>query len=102
MKKDLKNFWKGLFRLDDLISIIVPVYNVENYIEECVQRVISQTYNKWELLLIDDGSTDNSGKICDKYALDDPRIHVYHKKNGGQSSARNLGLDHIKGKYLIF
>ena len=85
-----------------LISIIVPVYNVEKYIVECIESVIKQTYTEWELLLIDDGSTDCSGKICNDFALTDSRIKVFHKKNGGQPSALNYGLDCAQGKYVIF
>ena len=85
-----------------LISIIVPVYNVEKYIVECVESVLKQTYTNWELLLIDDGSTDKSGRICDEFVQTDTRIKVYHKKNGGQPSALNYGLDYAQGKYVIF
>lgn len=85
-----------------LISIIVPVYNVEKYIVECIESIIKQSYTEWELLLIDDGSTDCSGKICNNFALTDSRIKVFHKKNGGQPSALNYGLDCAQGKYVIF
>lgn len=85
-----------------MISIIVPVYNVEKYLTACVESVIAQTYQDWELLLIDDGSPDNSGKICDDYAAKDSRIRVFHKENGGVSSARNLGLDEAKGEWICF
>lgn len=84
------------------ISIIVPVYNTEKYLDECIQSVLEQTYTNWELLLIDDGSTDSSGTICDKYAAEDSRILVFHKENGGVSSARNIGLAHAKGEWVIF
>lgn len=85
-----------------LVSIIVPVYRVESYLDRCVQSVIQQTYKHWELILIDDGSPDKSGEICDTWANRDNRIRVYHKVNGGVSSARNLGLVHMKGDYMTF
>ena len=84
------------------ISIIVPFYNVEPYIKRCIDSILSQTYTDFELILVDDGSTDNSGRICDEYSLKDERIYVIHKVNGGQSSARNAGIDIAKGKYLSF
>ena len=84
------------------ISIIIPVYNVEPYIRKCLNSVVNQTYTNLEILLIDDGSTDNSGKICDEYAQNDNRIKVFHKNNGGVSSAKNVGLKHITGKYVGF
>lgn len=85
-----------------VVSVVVPVYNVELYLEECVESVLKQDYFHWELLLVDDGSTDASGKLCDELSLRDKRIKVFHKINGGLSSARNLGLDKAKGKYVIF
>jgi glycosyltransferase involved in cell wall biosynthesis len=85
-----------------LISVIVPVYNVENYIRECIDSILAQTFHSFELLLIDDGSTDESGRICDEYKTIDSRIHVIHKENGGLSSARNRGLDESKGEYICF
>lgn len=84
------------------ISIIVPVYNSERTLPKCVDSIISQTLTSFELLLINDGSLDNSGKICDEYSKIDSRIHVYHKANGGVSSARNLGLDNAKGEWIVF
>ena len=84
------------------ISIIVPVYNVENYIEECLESVIHQTFRDLEIILIDDGSTDKSGEICDEYARKDARIHVIHQKNSGLSFARNVGIDRATGDYLMF
>lgn len=87
---------------EDLISVIIPVYNVEKYLEKCVTSVVNQTYRKLEIILVDDGSTDASGQICDKYAQIDSRIVVIHKKNGGLSSARNAGLDIARGQYLGF
>lgn len=88
--------------MQDLISIIIPVYNVEKYLSECLDSVITQTYENLEILLIDDGSTDGSGKICDEYAQKDARIKVIHKENGGVSSARNMGLDLAQGEYIAF
>lgn len=84
------------------ISVIVPVYNVEKVICKCVDSVLSQTFEDFELLLIDDGSSDRSGAICDAYATQDNRIRVFHKKNGGVSSARNYGLSRGRGDYLVF
>lgn len=84
------------------ISIIVPVYNVEKYIRRCIDSLIAQTFNEIEILLIDDGSKDDSGAICDKYALKDNRIKAIHKENGGVSSARNAGLDNAAGTYIMF
>ena len=87
---------------DKLVSIIVPVYNVEQYLRRCIESLLSQTYHNFELILVDDGSTDSSGAICDEYALADERIHVIHKPNGGVSSARNAGIDAVKGEYILF
>lgn len=84
------------------ISIIVPVYNAEKYLSKCIDSVLAQTFSDWELLLIDDGSPDRSGEISDEYASKDTRIRVFHKSNGGVSSARNLGLDNAKGEYVTF
>lgn len=88
--------------MNDLISVIVPVYNVEKYLEQCVDSIINQTYTNLEIILVDDGSTDNSGKICDEYAAMDSRVKVVHKINAGVSAARNLGLETAKGKYITF
>ena len=85
-----------------LISIIVPAYKVEPYIRKCVESIICQTYRQIEVILVDDGSPDNCGVICDEYAQKDDRITVIHKKNGGLSSARNAGLDIATGEYLMF
>ncbi|WP_052342052.1 glycosyltransferase family 2 protein [Xylanibacter brevis] len=85
-----------------LLSIITPVYNVEDYLDRCVQSVLSQSYLDIELILIDDGSTDGSSTLCDKWATTDSRITVIHKKNGGVSTARNAGLEVVKGDYLTF
>lgn len=85
-----------------MISIIVPVYKAEKFISRCVDSVIAQTYQDWELLLVDDGSPDQSGVICDDYASRDTRIKVFHKQNGGVSSARNLGLENAHGEWMTF
>ncbi len=85
-----------------MISIIVPVYNTEKYLHRCVDSILEQTYTDFELLLINDGSTDLSGVICDEYAMRDSRVRVFHKENGGVSSARNLGLDNAKGEWVAF
>ncbi len=85
-----------------LISIIVPVYNTEKYLDQCIQSVLAQTYTNWELLLIDDGSTDASGAICDKYAAEENRIRVSHKKNEGAQSARDYGTKKAKGEWIAF
>lgn len=86
----------------DKVTIIIPVYNVEKYLREAIDSAINQTYKNLEIILIDDGSTDNSGKICDEYAKLDDRIKVIHKINGGLSDARNAGLDNATGKYIMF
>ena len=83
-----------------LVSVIVPVYNVYPYLRDCVQSVQAQSYQNWELLLVDDGSTDGSGELCDELAVEDGRIRVFHKPNGGQSDARNVGLQQTQGKYF--
>lgn len=88
--------------MGELISVIIPVYNVEKYLKECIESVIGQSYQNLEIILIDDGSTDKSGMICDKYADVDARIVCVHKKNGGLSDARNSGLDIMTGQYLVF
>lgn len=84
------------------ISVIVPVYNAEKYLHRCVDSILSQTFTDFELLLINDGSKDCSGIICDEYAAKDERVRVFHKKNGGASSARNLGLENAKGEWIAF
>lgn len=84
------------------VSIIVPVYNVEKYINRCIESILNQTFINYELIIVDDGSPDNSAMICEEYAKIDERISVIHKKNGGLSSARNVGIDIAKGKYLFF
>lgn len=87
---------------NDLISIIIPVYKVEKYLEKCIESVLKQTYTNLQIILVDDGSPDNCGKICDEYAKKDPRIEVIHKVNGGLSDARNVGIAKAKGKYIGF
>jgi len=85
-----------------MISVIIPVYNVEEYLRECVDSVLAQTYTDWEAILVDDGSTDSSGAICDEYAAKDERIRVIHQANQGLSGARNTALDAMKGDYVTF
>lgn len=85
-----------------LVSIIIPVYNVEKYLPECVHSVLKQTYSDIEIILVDDGSLDNSSRLCDEFAKNEKKITVIHKKNGGLASARNTGLEHAKGKYVYF
>lgn len=85
-----------------LITIIIPVYNVEKYLKRCLDSILSQKESDFEVLLVDDGSTDISGSICDLYAQQDLRIHVFHKENGGVSSARNVGLNNAKGEWVLF
>lgn len=84
-----------------MISVIVPVYNAEKYLRRCIDSILVQTLTDFELLLIDDGSMDNSGRICDEYAQKDFRVRVFHKENGGVSSARNYGIERISGEYVI-
>lgn len=88
--------------MQELVSVIVPIYNVQDYIERCVHSIIEQTYHNIEILLIDDGSTDDSGKLADEYAEKDERIKVFHKKNGGLSDARNYGFAVSTGEYVCF
>lgn len=85
-----------------LISIIVPCYNVEQYIHKCVDTILDQTYDNLEIFLVDDGSPDNCGEICDEYAKKDARIKVIHKQNGGLSDARNVAIDVALGEYIVF
>lgn len=87
---------------NELISIVVPVYNVEKYLEKCVKSILNQTYKNLEIILVDDGSTDNSGNMCDELAKLDDRIKVYHKENGGLSDARNYGVERATGAYIGF
>ena len=85
-----------------LISVIVPVYNIEEYLPRCVKSIVNQSYKNLEILLVDDGSTDGTGVLCDRLAETDSRIRVFHKKNGGSSSARNFGIKEAKGEFLAF
>ena len=85
-----------------LISVIVPVYNIEEYLPRCVKSIVNQSYKNLEILLVDDGSTDGTGALCDSLAETDSRIRVFHKKNGGSSSARNLGIKEARGEFLAF
>lgn len=88
--------------MEGLVSVIVPVYNVEPYLEQCVESILAQTYENLEIILVDDGSTDKSGEICDRYAEKDSRIRVIHQENAGVSVARNTGLDICRGDYIGF
>lgn len=88
--------------MSKLLSVIIPVYNVEKYLPKCLDSIINQTYKNLEIILINDGSTDNSGKICDDYAKNDKRIKVIHQINRGVSAARNVGLDFCSGDYITF
>lgn len=85
-----------------MVSVIIPVYNILEYLPRCVESVCAQTYENLEILLVDDGSTDGTGALCDELGRGDSRIRVFHKENGGSSSARNLGLDHAGGEYIGF
>ena len=86
----------------NLVSIVVPVYNVKKYLEKCVESILQQTYKKIEIILVDDGSTDGSGKLCDKLQSEHKDIVVIHKENGGLSEARNYGIEKAKGRYICF
>ncbi len=107
---NISNYYKNFVKIidaypitsDDKISVIVPVYNVADYLDRCATSIINQTYNNLEIILIDDGSTDNSGKLCDEYALKDSRITIFHQDNKGLSEARNSGLRIASGKYIFF
>ena len=90
------------YQITPKISCIVPVYNVEKYLRRCVDSILNQTFTDFELILVDDGSPDNSPAICYEYAVKDSRIKVIHKVNGGVSSARNVGLDVAKGEWICF
>ena len=85
-----------------MITVIVPVYKAEKYVLRCVDSILAQTFTDFEVLLIDDGSPDRSGEICEEYAQKDARVRVFHKDNAGVSSARNLGLDNAKGEWVTF
>lgn len=84
------------------VSVIVPVYNIKTLLPRCVASLQAQTWQDFEVWLVDDGSTDGSGELCDEYAVKDARIHALHKENGGQGSARDLGLDHARGEYICY
>ena len=88
--------------MEELVSVIVPVYNVEKYVGECIESLIGQSYKNIEIILVDDGSTDSSGQLCDVYARKDFRIKVIHKENGGLSDARNIGIDSATGVFYSF
>ena len=88
--------------MKDLITVVIPIYKVEQYLDKCIQSIINQTYKNLQIILVNDGSPDNCGKICDEYALKDNRIEVIHKINGGLSDARNVGIGRAKGKYIGF
>lgn len=88
--------------MDPKVSVIIPVYKVEEYLDECVKSVVLQTYDNIEILLVDDGSPDKCPEMCDRYSLEDSRIKTFHKKNGGLSSARNYGIENATGQYLFF
>lgn len=88
--------------MEYLVSIIVPFYNVEGYIEKCIQSIEDQTYKNWELILVDDGSTDDSYAICNRYAGEDSHIRLFHRDKAGVSSARNYGINEAKGEYILF
>ena len=88
--------------MNSKVSIVVPIYNTEKYLKKCLDSIINQTYENLEIILVDDGSTDNSGKIIDDYAKKDSRIKAIHQKNAGQSTARNNGIKKATGKYISF
>ena len=88
--------------MNPLISLVIPVYNVEKYLDKCMESVLAQTYDNFEVILVDDGSTDNSGKMCDEYAKRDSRVIVYHQQNSGVSVARNVGIENAKGEFISF
>ena len=88
--------------MDALVSVIVPVYNVEKYLRQCLDSLLRQTYKNIEVIMVNDGSKDSSGKICDEYAEKYENFHVVHKKNAGLGMARNTGLEHIHGEYVTF
>ena len=93
---------KNMNKTSNVISVIIPVYNVARYLPECLDSILNQTYEHLEILAVDDGSTDDSGRILDEYAQRDRRLRVFHQKNGGAASARNLALRHAEGEYLAF
>lgn len=85
-----------------LVSVIIPVYNVEKYLARCLDSVVAQTYQNLEIILVNDGSTDASGEICRQYGQSDSRIRLFTQENQGLSAARNTGLDHMNGEYIVF
>lgn len=93
---------KGYWIMNSLVSVIVPIYNVEKYLERCISSILEQSYNNIEVILVDDGSNDDCPTICDKFKRKDARVKVVHKPNGGLSSARNAGLEQMKGEYITF
>ena len=95
-------FKENFFMLDRLMSVIISVYKVEDYLDKCVNSIVNQTYKNLEIILVDDGSPDNCPAMCDEWAKKDKRIKVIHKQNGGLSSARNAGLDICTGDYIMF
>lgn len=105
---DIKNYYDNFFSIlfackyDEIISVIIPVYNVEKYLPRCVESIVNQTYRRLDIILVDDGSTDNSGKMCDDYAHKGTQIRVIHQKNTGLAGARNTGLDNATGDYIFF
>ena len=107
---DIRNYYNNFIQIikaqeittEDKISVIVPVYNVEDYLIRCIKSITEQTYSNTEIILVDDGSTDNSGRICDEYAASDKRIRVIHQSNMGLSGARNTGIDNAIGRYIFF
>ena len=102
IRKDQEAVQNGYEKELPLISVIIPVYKVENCLSRCIESVLAQTYTNLEIILVDDGSPDRSGEICEEYAKKDNRIRVIHKANGGQSSARNAALKLVRGKYIGF
>ena len=88
--------------MDEKVSIIVPVYNVEKYLDKCIESIVNQTYRNIEIILVDDGSPDKCPEICNEWAKKDDRIKVIHKENGGLSSARNAALEIAQGDYITF
>ena len=104
LQKNILRTQRKVLMIDNapLVSIIVPIYKVEKYLPTCIDSIISQTYKNIEILLVDDGSPDNCGRICDEYAVKDNRIHVFHEANKGVSVARNIGLDNANGEWISF
>lgn len=98
----LIKFYKGIFMNDIIKSIIMPIYNGEMYLKRSVESILCQMDGRIELILVNDGSTDGSGVVCDRYATDNPNIIVIHKENGGTSSAKNMGIAIARGKYLTY